>query len=202
MSEERTFVDVADLPTEGFGAATLVWWGTLGFMVIEGFTLLLMAASYLYLRQNEYDWPPAPTPNPDLLVPTISTLFLLAIILPMSLVDRAARRKDRAGVTRWLVVATLMTVPAVALRWYDLMALNVRWDAHAYGSAVWGIVILHGTLLLVDLFETGALAVLFVSGHAQVKHFADAADAALYQYFLSLSWVPLYLIVYWGPRVL
>lgn len=202
MTEERTVIDVSELPEVVFGPRGLVWWGTIAFIVIEGFTILLMVASYFYLRTNEIGWPPGRTPDPDLLLPTLNTVLLLLVILPMRAVDDAAKRFDRRGVTRGLVIATLMTVPVVALRWMDLMALNVRWDAHAYASAAWGVVVLHATLLLVDLLETGCIAAIFLSDRAHRKHYSDASDAALYQYYLSLGWVPLYLVIYWGPRFL
>lgn len=202
MSERPEELDVSGLPTTVFGHRSLPWWGTAGFMVIEGFTLLLMTAAYFYLRLNEYEWPPAGTPLPDLLIPTINVVLLLVIILPMALADRAARKFDARGATLWLIVATLLTVVAVVLRFWDIQALNVRWDQHAYASVAWGVVVLHSTLLITDLFETGAFALLFLLGHASEKHFADVSDAADYQYFLSLVWVPLYVVVYWSPRFL
>lgn len=202
MSARRTVYDASGLPTVTFGKRSLLWWGTLGFMVIEGFTLLLMVASWFYLRTNEFDWPPGRTPNPDLLIPTINTVLLLLVMVPMYYVGKAARRMDRAAVARGLIIATVMTVPVNVLRWWELLALQARWDAHAYASAAWGIVVLHSTLIIVDLFETGTFAVLFHTGKAKRKHYPDAADAADYQFFLSLIWVPLYFIVYWMPRLL
>ncbi|HEX2204585.1 MAG TPA: hypothetical protein VHG91_14835 [Longimicrobium sp.] len=202
MSPERTRLDVSALPKVVFGHRSLLWWGTLGFAVIEGFTLLLMVASYFYLRTNELAWPPGRTPNPDLLVPTINTVLLLLVIVPMRAADRAAKRFDRRGVARGLLVATALTVGVAVLRWFELLALNVRWDAHGYASVAWGVVVLHATLVAVDVFETATLGVLFASGKARKKHFPDASDAADYQYFLSAVWVPLYFIVYWGPRLL
>jgi heme/copper-type cytochrome/quinol oxidase subunit 3 len=174
----------------------------MGFAVIEGFTLLLMLAAYFYLRTNEFEWPPGRTPNPDLLIPTINTVLLLLVIVPMYAVDKAAKRMDRRGVAKYLAIATALTVVVAVLRWWELLALNARWDAHAYASAAWGVVVLHSTLVLVDVFETGTLGMLFLTGTAKRKHYPDAADAADYQFFLSLAWVPLYFIVYWGPRVL
>ncbi|HEX6042810.1 cytochrome c oxidase subunit 3 [Longimicrobium sp.] len=202
MSAPRTGIDVSALSTVVFGKRTVLWWGTLGFMIIEGFTLVLMIASYLYLRQNEFDWPPGRTPQPDLLIPTINTVLLLAVIIPMRRADRAAKRMDRAAVVPALWIATGMTVVVNVLRWFELMALNVKWDAHAYGSAAWGVVVLHSTLIVVDVFETGTIAALFMTGKARRKHYPDVSDAAFYQYFLSLAWIPVYLVVYWGPRVL
>jgi heme/copper-type cytochrome/quinol oxidase subunit 3 len=159
-------------------------------------------ASYFYLRTNEFGWPPGRTPNPDLLIPTFNTILLLAVMAPMRLAGQAAKRFDRRAVARMLVIATLMSLVVAILRWWELKALNVKWDAHAYGSAAWGIVVLHATLVYVDVFETGTIAWLFLSGRALRKNYPDVCDAAVYQYFMSLVWVPLYLIVYWGPRVL
>ena len=202
MSEPRTVLDASGLPTVVFSHRSLLWWGTFGFIVIEGFTLLLMVASYFYLRTNEFQWPPGRTPNPDLLIPTINTVLLLLVIVPMWFVGKAAKRMDRAAVTRGLLIATAMTIPVNVLRWYELLALGVRWDAHAYASVAWGVVVLHSTLIVVDVFETGTLGMMFLLGKAKKKHYPDAADAADYQYFLSIAWVPLYFVVYWMPRLL
>ena len=65
--------------------------------------------------------------------------------------DRAARRFDKSSVLKGLWVAFALYLLAVILRGMDLLALNVRWDAHAYGSVTWALVVLHSTLLLVDL---------------------------------------------------
>jgi len=202
MSTPRTVFDASGLPTVVFGKRSLLWWGTVGFMVIEGFTLLLMVASYFYLRTNEFDWPPGRTPNPDLLIPTINTILLVLVIVPMWYAGKAAKRMDRMAVARGLLIATAMTIPVNVLRWWELLAINARWDAHAYASVAWGVVVLHSTLIIVDVFETGTLGVLFWMGKARRKHYPDAADAADYQVFLSLVWVPLYFIVYWMPRLL
>src|SRR5688500_6773652 len=124
MNPQRPDLDVSELPTVVFGSKGTLGWGAIGFMVIEAFTMLLMVASYLYLRLNEFDWPPPPTLDPDLLLPTINTILLLVLIIPMVMVDKAARRFDRRGVTIGLVVTTLLTIPAIALRWFDLTSLN------------------------------------------------------------------------------
>jgi cytochrome c oxidase subunit III len=202
MSAPRTVYDASGLPTVIFGKRSLLWWGTIGFMIIEGFTLLLMVASYFYLRTNEFDWPPGRTPNPDLLIPTINTALLVLVIVPMWYAGKAAKRMDRMAVARGLLIATAMTIPVNVLRWWELLALNARWDAHAYASAAWGVVVLHSTLIIVDVFETGTLGLMFLMGKARRKHYPDASDAADYQVFLSLVWVPLYFIVYWMPRLL
>lgn len=202
MKREQTVLDVSRLPTLTFGPANLPWWGTVGYMLIEGFTLALALAVYFYLRLNEFTWPPGRTPQPDLLMPSINTVLILAGIAPMVLAGKAAERLDRGATVKWLLIAVLMDGLVVGLRWSDLLALNVRWDANAYASAAWAVVVLHGTLILTSLFENGTIAAIFLARRAEKKHFSDVSDAALYEWFKALSWVVVYAAVYWGPRVL
>ena len=201
MIEERREIDLSKLPSVVFDHHSVMWWGAFAFMLIEGFTLLLTCAAYLYLRINELEWPPGRTPAPDVLIPTLNVIWLLLTIIPMKLADTAARRFNKPGVIKWLVVATGMSVVAIVLRWFELTALNVTWDAHAYGSVAWAVIVMHTTLLVTDFFETAVLATMFITGRAMKKHYPDVADAAMYQFFLSGVYVPLYLLVYWGPRV-
>ena len=201
-SPDRLTIDVSLLPETVFGHRGIVWWATVGFMAIEGTTLAIVAAAYLYLRTNAAEWPPRPVANPDLLIPTLNVLLLLAKMWPASRAERAAKRFDLGGVRRWLVIATLFGVAAAVLRWFEFQALNVRWDSSAYGSAVWAIVFAHTTLLVTDCFESGTITAIFFGDRVQPRHFSDVEDSALYERFLSLSWVPLYLLVFLAPRVL
>ncbi len=197
----RTTLDVSALPTVAFGSRGLVWWGTVGFIVIEGFALALVVASYLYLRRNFIEWPPPRTALPDLLLPTIGVVASLLAIIPMHFVKQAALRFDRGGVARWLVVTSLVVVVLLVLRVYDFGALNSRWDSHAYGSVTWTAIGFHTILLVLEIGETmgGTLLFLF-SGQLQDKHFVDATDNAMYWAFTMLSWVPLYVLIYLVPR--
>src|SRR5205823_10611003 len=58
MKSLRPAGNLAELPSVTFGHRSLMWWGTLGFMVIEGWTVALLVAAYLYLRPNYQSWPP------------------------------------------------------------------------------------------------------------------------------------------------
>lgn len=201
-SADRLTIDVSLLPETVFGHRGIVWWATVGFMAIEGTTLAIVAAAYLYLRTNTAEWPPRPVANPDLLIPTVNTALLLVKLVPFGLAERAAKRFDVAGVRRWLVVGTTMGLVAVVLRWFELQALNVRWDTSAYGSAVWGVAVAHTSLLATDALESGVITALFFSARVQPRHFSDVEDTALYERFLAVTWLLLYLLVFLGPRVL
>ena len=199
---ERLTIDVSTLPETTFGHRAMTWWATAAFMLIEGTTLAVVATSYLYLRMNAAEWPPRPASAPELLVPTINLAVILAEIPPMLLAERAAKRFDRAGVIRWLLVALALCLAANVLRFAELGSLNVRWDTNAYGSALWAVYAAHTLLLVTDLLESAAITAIFVLKRDEPKHYSDVEDAGLYQVFLSLAWVPLYLLVILGPRVL
>lgn len=195
-------IDASALPEIVFGHRNLTWWATVGFMVIEGTTLLVLMVSYVYLRRNFSEWPPPPTAPPNLLVPSINLVVLLAAVPPMALARRAAQALDLPRVRRCLLAAVIVTVIAVALRVLEFDALNVRWDAHAYGSVVWLLLGLHSTLLLIDLVETAVIAMLTFSRRMTARHYLDIEEAAMYQFFLSFSWVPLFILIFLAPGFL
>src|ERR1041385_8654861 len=66
MTQVRRAIDVSELPNVTFGPRSLMWWGTLGFMTIEGWTVAILLVSYIYLRQSVVSWPPERTPTPSL----------------------------------------------------------------------------------------------------------------------------------------
>ena len=61
----RAVIDVSALPTWAFGSKSPMWWGTLGYILIETSGFGLGIASYLYLAQKAQEWPLA-APPPDL----------------------------------------------------------------------------------------------------------------------------------------
>jgi heme/copper-type cytochrome/quinol oxidase subunit 3 len=196
----RVVLDVSQLPGTVFGARDMMWWGTLGFIIIEGFTLLLCAAAHVYLRKNFSAWPPEGIPRPSLIIPTIQVGAMLVSLYASSRLAKAAQRFDLARTRSWLTVDAGFGAIFVALRVWELTrSLNVRWDANAYGSAQWLVVGAHGTLLAIAMAETLGMAAIFWFGPIEKKHFSDASDVAFYDWFIVLSWLPLYVLCFLLP---
>jgi heme/copper-type cytochrome/quinol oxidase subunit 3 len=202
MRRTRPAIDVAQLPTAVFGHRDLMWWGTTFFAVIEGFTLALCAASYLYLRKNFGAWPPERTPHPDLLLPTISLVVLAGALYPAWWTKRKAQQLDLAAVRRGLIASSVVGTLSLVLRFTEFLALNTRWDSHAYGSIVWLTVGSHVLLQVMDVGDTIGLAAIAVTGPWEEKHFVNTTDSSNYWYFMVASWIPLYALVFLGPRFL
>lgn len=201
MKAVRPIRDVSALPSVTFGPRSLMWWGTLGFMTIEGWTTALIVVAYLYLRQNYTAWPPLRTPYPSLVVPSVNLALMLVSIIPATLAARAGRRLDLAGVRIWLLITTIVSAPIVVIRWWELWAIGTRWDTNAYGSAAWTIVGFHTSLILLDVAETIGLTGMFWLRRLPLSAYSDVNDNTFYWYFTVAIWLPIYLIVYVGPRV-
>jgi heme/copper-type cytochrome/quinol oxidase subunit 3 len=88
------------------------------------------------------------------------------------------------------------------VRVFEFMALNVRWDTDAYGSIVWLLLGLHTTHLVTDVVDTIVLTALMLTRHGyEGRRFSDVYDNASYWDFVVVSWVPVYFILYWFPRL-
>jgi len=194
----RPVADVRALPRTVFGHRALMWWGTLGFVIIEGTTLVICAVSYFYLRRNYSTWPPEHIYRPDLLIPTIQVALMLASIIPMRAVERASMRLDVEKVRRGLVICSVLIAVMGILRMFEFRALNVRWDTSAYGSVAWATLVAHGSLLLLEVAETIAITVLMF-GQVEERDLSGVYDNAFYWYFLTGAWLPLYVIVFLSP---
>jgi len=175
--------DASGLPTVGFGPKSIMWWGVLGFVLIEGTTIGTAVGSYLYLSGIEPQWPPPRTAYPGLLVPALKTLLLLASVVPSLLADKAARRFDFCGMRRGETIMAVFGLAIVALQYLELRSANVRWDAHAYGSAVWLVLIAYFLVLATDVADTVVFAVLLHRGPVKESHFPDASDNSVYWMF-------------------
>jgi len=202
MKRYVPLIDVSELPTFTFGRSAITWWGTLGYMAIEGMTLTVCAMTYLYLRKNVYEWPPAPTPLPGVLLPGIGAAFLALTNIANYRLQRAARRLNLQSTRIWFLALSVLGAIAIGFRVYDFRQLNTHWDSNAYSSAAWITVGFHASLLVFEVLETWVFTALMWFGSVEGKHFADADDNCLYWYFMSLIWIPLYVLIYWSPRLL
>ena len=197
--ELRRVLDVSALPESAFGHNGLVWWGTVGFMVIEGSMFVIAIIVYFYLRLRVENWPPS-LPNPDIGYGTANLLLVLLSVIPAAISKSAAEAFDLRKSRRWLFVLTLMGLGAVIVRAYEYTALNCRWADNAYGSIVWVLISLHTIHVATDVTDSAVLLVMASTKPMARKRFVDLSENSLYWYFIVAWWVPIYLILYWAPR--
>lgn len=197
----RPAIDVRELPTSAFGPKSLMWWGTLGYIAIETSGFGLGIASYLYLAQKAQEWPLA-APGPDLWPGTIMTVLLVLSLLPNSILKRSAKASQLHNTRLGLVIMSVFGVLPLIVRVFEFKALNVSWDTNAYGSIVWLLLGLHTLHIGTDAVDTLVLTALMFTKHGHMqRRLSDVNDNAVYWDFVVISWLPIYFLIYWFPRM-
>ena len=195
----RRTLNVAALPDYAFGHQGLIWWGSVGFIVIEGSMFVMVLIAYFFLRTRVTEWPPS-LPDPVLTYGTLHLVVMLASALPNQMTKSAAERLDLRRVRILMPVMIAFGIALLVIRAFEFMALGFPWDYNAYASIVWFILGLHTTHLATDLVDTVVLTALIYTGFAEPKRLVDVSENALYWYFVVVSWVPIYLAIYFAPR--
>ena len=195
-------IDAARLPTYAFGNRSLVWWGTIGLIAIEGMVFALAIAVYFYVWTRVDEFPPRAI-APDLVWGVVNSAIMLLSLLPNQWAKIAAERRDLGAVRIALVICIALAFAFLCVRALEFTALNVHWDTNAYGSIVWILLALHTTHLLTDTWDTVVLGLaVFDRRRVEGKRFVDVSENAFYWYFVVASWLPIWFVIYIAPRLL
>lgn len=194
-------IDGSAIPKEPEDRHALVWWGTVGMIVIESTMFMLAIGSYFYLRMHASEWPSMRLGPPDLEIPTWNLAILLVSLAPAIWADKAAAKQDLRG-TRWALALTLLFgLVFLALRVGEFRALHSRWNSSAFASINWTILGLHTTHVAASLVETAVILAVFLLERVERRHFLDARLDGVYWYFVVAAWIPLFCVVFLVPRL-
>jgi cytochrome c oxidase subunit 3 len=199
MKAKAPDIDVAALPTHAAGASNPLWWGTLAFVLIEGLGFVFGVAVYLYLYSQNLTWPLAGKP-PGLFWSTMLTLVMLLSEIPNWWLKRAATNHDLFRVRMGIILMAIIGIVTIVIRAFEFTTLNVWWDQDAYGSIVWFMIGLHTTHLLTDVGETIVIVVLLFLGPVDLRRFSEVNDNQDYWDFVVVTWLVVYVTLYWLPR--
>lgn len=198
---ERIVGNLAGLPESASGPRSVVWWGNVGFMLIEGTAFALAAGAYLYLRSESPLWPPRGDQLPALMWSAIFTVGLLLSELPNLWLAKQAKAKSPTRVRVGVLLMTILGLVLLALRGFEISVLMPKWDHDAYGSVLWLLMVLHTSHVITDLGDTAVQAAWLYTHEIGDDQFADVEDNCNYWTFVVLVWVPIYALIYWVPRL-
>ena len=202
MLELRFTDDVATLPTHKFGPSSLTWWGIIGFMVIEGSVFMLAFAAYFFLMGHEQGWPPEGRQPPNLLAGTLFTIIIIGSEVINTRIKRAANQGDVLTIRQMMPIMVAVGVVLLLIRGFEFNSLNCRWTDNAYSSIIWALLLLHATHLITDWGDTVVLtALMFTPVAYEGRRQVDVDENSLYWRYVWLLWIPIYLLVYWVPRL-
>jgi cytochrome c oxidase subunit III len=196
---QKRELNVAGLPSVVFGYRSLIWWGTMGMMMIEGTMFAITVSAYFFLRTRSSDWPPGLMP-PRLTAGTINLIIFLVSVAPAVWTQKVAQRGDLKLTRIGLIVMSLFGAGNLIARVFEFPSLMSTWDANAYASITWMLLGLHTVHLATDWADTVVLSVLMFTDRIDGKRFMDSSENSDYWYFVVLTWIPIYLVIYWAPR--
>jgi cytochrome c oxidase subunit 1/cytochrome c oxidase subunit I+III len=168
---------------------------------IEGMVFAIAIGGYFYLRMVANAWPPPRVGPPALTAATVNLGILLLSALPAYWLDRAGRAKNARKVKILLGVNLVFGTAFLILRYFEFKALHCMWNQSAYASIQWTILGLHTTNLLTSLLETAIVLIYVLLRPIEKKHFLDARLDGVFWYFIVISWIPLYAVVFIVPRL-
>lgn len=198
----RFEIDLATLPTHAFSNRSLTWWGVIGFMTIEATAFAVAIVTSFFLMSHEQQWAPGRVEPPGLLAGTLFTVIILLSEIPNTLIKRAANAYDTATVRKWLPVMVGIGALLTIVRGFEFNSLHVMWYDNAYGSIIWALLVLHSTHIGTDWVDTIVLWRLMRTPHGDApRRLVDTDENSLYWRFVWLSWLPIYAMLYWLPRM-
>jgi cytochrome c oxidase subunit 3 len=90
----------------------------------------------------------------------------------------------------------------LVVRGFEFNSLNVLWYENAYGSIIWALLLLHTAHIGTDWVDTVVLWRLMKTPHGhEPRRLVDVEENSLYWRFVWLSWLPIYVLIYWLPRL-
>ena len=194
--------DLAALPTHKFGPGSLTWWGIIGFMLIEGSAFVLTFAAYFFIMGHEQGWPPEGRLPPNLLWGTLFTIIILLSEIPNTMIKKAAEARDVPTIRVLLPVMVLIGIVLLVIRGFEFNNLNCRWTDDAYSSIIWALLLLHASHILTDWLDTVVLTCLMQTELGwEGRRLVDTDENSLYWRYVWLLWIPIYLLIYWVPRL-
>ena len=201
MSQPQT-LDVSHLPPYSISAQAPLWWGQLCLAFIEGMMFLILIAAFLYTRLRMDVWPPPGDQYPHTLLPTLALIPLLLSCIGSYWASEAAKKDDRRGMVLGLLLNLVLAGIAFWLRIVEWHSLNFNWKADIQGSYVWAFLGLHSFDYVADMVFTLVLLVIVAVGrHGEKQRLGVHVDSVVW-YFLVGIWIPIYVVLYWGPRLL
>jgi cytochrome c oxidase subunit III len=201
MIEAKT-LDVSHLPPYEVSTQTPLWWGQLLLTFIEVTMFSLLIAAFLYVRLQVDVWPPPGDQFPHVLLPTLALIPLFLSVIGSYWATEAAKKNDRRGMALGMALNLLLASVFFVMRIVEWHSFNFSYKADSFGTYMWSFLALHSFDYVASMIETAVLLVIILSGRYGEKERAGVHVDSVIWYFVVAIWVPLYIVLYWSPRIL
>lgn len=200
MSEVRT-IDVSALKPYDISSQSPLWWGQFMFVFIEGTMFGILIAAYFYVRLRMDVWPPPGDQFPHKILPSLGLIPLILSCIGTYWASEAAKKNSRSGMIGGLALNLVLAGIALWMRIVEWHSLNFNWMTDAQGSYVWAFLGLHTFDYIGDVAFTAVLLLLIFIGRYGPKQRLGVHVDSIVWYFLVAIWIPIYVVIYWGPVI-
>ena len=171
------------------------WWGMLLLIAAEATLFGTLVASYVYLRLQVTQWPPAGIEPPSVALPLALTAGLVLTTVPMLAAQRAARAGRRTAAWRLIVLATLVQAGYLAVQIVlfgdDLSSFDPR--ESSYGSIYFTLLGVHHAHVVAGILLNVGLVIRLLGGLTNYRLIGVRA-VALYWCFVNAAAIVVVLI--------
>ena len=187
------------LPVYLSGPSAPAWWAMALIVTVFSVFLGCLVFSYFYLRTNTLQWPPAGLPHPDLLLPGIATVVLLASAAQMLLAERGIRAGSQGRLVLGLAGAYGLGALFLGLQMVDFARVPFTPGTNAYGSAFFTLAGTHAALAAAGLVMGIVVQLQAWLGYFNRLRFLAVQTTAMFWYFVLVSWLVVLAVAYVSP---
>jgi len=199
MTPTRT-LELSGLPRYDISNRDPLFFGQVLLCCIEGSMFCILMAIYFYLRLSVDVWPPPGVQLPHVTAPTIALVPLFLSALGSYWASQGAKKNDRPAMLVGMIGNLILGFIFIGLRYREIATLNFKWSTDAFGTITWTILYLHTLDVIADLMMTVVLTVLIALNRYGPKQRIGVHVDSVVWYFLVAIWIPMYFVLYWGPR--
>lgn len=173
--------------------------GLMMFIAAEVMFFAGLIGAFLVLRLSSEVWPPPSQPRLPVWITGCNTLVLLLSGAAMRRASLAARLREQAGLSGWLLATAALGALFLAVQgyeWVRLIGFGLTLWSGLYGSTFYALVGLHGLHVLGALVWVGVVWNLARQGRFASGPTVGVETCAMYWTFVVVLWPVLYGLVY------
>jgi cytochrome c oxidase subunit 3 len=153
-------------------------------------------AAYLSLRASAETWPPAGSPTPGILIPSLLTAVLVTSSVTQ---HRAAAAPDAPTARKWLgltIALGALFIGGQGLEWAQLGNDGLTMGSSSFGTSFFTLTGAHGLHVVGGLGMLAATWVRIGSGPLGPRPRATLEGVTYYWHFVDLVWIVVFTTLY------
>jgi cytochrome c oxidase subunit I+III len=187
------------LPVYLNGPASPSWWAMALIITVFSVFLSCLVFAYYFLRLRVPVWPPDGLPAPDLLIPGIVSVVLVASAAPLWFAQRGIKAGRQGQLVAGLAGTFGLGVLVLALMLWEYARTPFTVSTNAYASAFFTLAGYHTTLLLAGLVMLTVVQIQAWLGYFNRLRYLAIQNVGMFWWFVIVAWWVVLPVAYFSP---